>query len=173
MHAGDNEKHIDRCYQLAISAGKKGFDTFGALVVRDGAVLEEAENTAGYEHGIFGHAEYNVVQKCAARYSDAIMRDAVLYTSCAPCVRCIMAIASLGIRKIVYGVSYEAFGLLLPFETEVIDCQSLLNKMGVEMEMEGPVLEDRGMHAFEYWGGNYRPLDELIKENGDMRRGNA
>lgn len=135
-------------------------------------MLEEAENTAGYEHGIFGHAEYNVVQKCAARYSDAKMRRAVLYTSCAPCVRCLMAIASLGIRKIVYGVSYESFGLLLPFDMEVIDYRSLLRNMGVEMETEGPVPEDRG-HAFEYWGVNYRPLDELIKENGDMRRGNA
>lgn len=76
MHAGDNEKHIDRCYQLAISAGKKGFDTFGALVVHDGKVLEEAENTAGYEHGIFGHAEYDVVQKCAARCCTPAARHA-------------------------------------------------------------------------------------------------
>jgi len=25
----DNEKYIKRCYELAIKAGKKGFDTFG------------------------------------------------------------------------------------------------------------------------------------------------
>jgi len=28
----------------------------------------------------------------------------------------------------------------------------------------GPVLEDEGMHVFEYWGGEYRPLAELIAE---------
>lgn len=28
-----NENHMKRCYELAISAGKKGFDTFGAVLV--------------------------------------------------------------------------------------------------------------------------------------------
>ena len=28
----DNEKYMKRCYGLAVSAGKKGFDTFGALL---------------------------------------------------------------------------------------------------------------------------------------------
>ena len=42
----DNEKYMKRCYELAIQAGKKGFDTFGALIVHDGKILEEAENTA-------------------------------------------------------------------------------------------------------------------------------
>ena len=45
----DNEKYMKRCYELAIQAGKKGFDTFGALIVHDGKILEEAENTADWE----------------------------------------------------------------------------------------------------------------------------
>jgi len=40
----DYEKYMGRCYELAISAGKKGFDTFGAVLVYDGKILEEAEN---------------------------------------------------------------------------------------------------------------------------------
>jgi len=165
-----HESYIRRCYELAVSAGKKGFDTFGALVVHNGSILEEAENTADYARGIFGHAEFNVVQKCANQYPDAVLRDAVLYTSCAPCTRCLMAIASLGIRKIVYGVSYQSFGLLLPFEQKIIDYESVFRQMDVKMEMTGPILENEGMHVFEYWGGNYRPLDELLSENAEMKR---
>ena len=56
----DNEKYMKRCYGLAVSAGKKGFDTFGALLVHDGEILEEAENTADWKKGIFGHAEFNL-----------------------------------------------------------------------------------------------------------------
>ena len=37
------EKYIKRCYELAISSGKKGYDTFGAVLVHDGKILEEAE----------------------------------------------------------------------------------------------------------------------------------
>lgn len=165
-----HESYIRRCYELANSAGKKGFDTFGALVVSNDVVLEEAENTADYKHGIFGHAEFNVVQKCANRYSDRVLENAVLYTSCAPCVRCLMAIASLGIRKIVYGVSYQNFGLLLPFEPKIIDYPSILRQMYVEMKMIGPVLEEEGMRVFEYWGGDYRPLEELLRESAEMKQ---
>ena len=105
----DHESHIRHCYDLAISAGKKGFDTFGALLVHDGEVLETAENTADYERGFFGHAEFNLVHKCANRYSDELLRNSVLYTSCAPCERCLCASASLGVRQVVYGVSYGEF----------------------------------------------------------------
>ena len=65
----DNGSYMKRCYELAIRAGKKGFDTFGAVLVRDGEILEEAENTADWEKGIFGHAEFNLVHKCTNRYS--------------------------------------------------------------------------------------------------------
>ena len=63
----NHETHIRHCYDLAVRAGKKGFDTFGALLVHDGQVIESAENTADYERGLFGHAEFNLVHQCANR----------------------------------------------------------------------------------------------------------
>ena len=92
----DHEQYIKRCYELAVSAGKKGYDTFGAILVCDGEILEEAENTADHAGHIFGHAEFNLVHKCANRYPDDVLENAVVYTSCAPCERCLAAIASLG-----------------------------------------------------------------------------
>lgn len=159
-----HEAFIRRCYQLAVCAGKKGFDTFGAVLVHKGKIIAEAENTADYEKGLFGHAEFNLVQKCMNGFPDQVLSESVFYTSCAPCVRCLMAIASLGVKNIVYGVSYKAFQQLLPFEEEKPDYEGLLKHMQVEMHLSGPVLEDEGMHVFEYWGGAYRPLAELIAE---------
>lgn len=52
----NHEKYIRRCYELAIRAGKKGYDTFGAVLVSEDNIIAEAENTADYEKGIFGHA---------------------------------------------------------------------------------------------------------------------
>ena len=99
-----NEKYMKRCYELAINAGKKGFDTFGAVLVCDGEILEEAENTADFEKKIFGHAEFNLVHKCANKYTDDILEKSIVYTSCAPCERCLAAIASLGVHR-----SYAGF----------------------------------------------------------------
>ena len=164
------EEHMRRCYQLAISAGKKGFDTFGAVLVHDGMILEEAENTADYARGIFGHAEFNLVHKCANKYPDDVLRESVLFTSCAPCERCLGAIASLGVRTVVCGVSYKEFSKLLPFEYKPVDREGLLAQMGINMHIIESVLEDEGMHAFEWWGGEYRPLEELIAEMDEIKR---
>ena len=165
----NHERYMKRCYELAVQAGKKGFDTFGAVLVHDGEIIEEAENTADWEKGIFGHAEFNLVHKCANRYSDMVLKESTLYTSCAPCERCLCAIASLGVENVVFGVSYEAFSQLTPGDAVPVDRESLLRKLGIQMKLTGPVLEDEGMHVFEWWGGEYRPLEELIAEMAEIR----
>ena len=166
----NHETYMRRCYELAVNAGKKGFDTFGAILVSENIIIAEAENTSDYEKGIFGHAEFNLVHKCTNRFPDGIFESAVFYTSCAPCVRCLMAIASLGIKTVVFGVSYKSFQQLLPFEEEILDYEKLLSEMKVPMKMIGPVLEEEGMHTFEYWGGEYRPLEELIREMDEIKK---
>ena len=168
-----HEEYMRRCYELAISAGKKGFDTFGAVLVHEGRILEEAENTADYEKGIFGHAEFNLVHKCANKYPDSVLKDSVFYTSCAPCERCLCAIASLGIRTVVCGVSYKAFSRLLPFDHVPVDREGLLAGLGIKMNIVESVLEDEGMHVFEWWGGEYRPLEELIAEMDGIKMSKA
>lgn len=165
-----HERYMKRCYELAVSAGKKGYDTFGAVLVCDGEILAEAENTSDYENGIFGHAEFNLVHKCADRFSDRVFEKAVFYTSCAPCERCLCAIASLGVKKIVYGVSYKEFSKLTPCEYTPVDREGILAKLGIDIKLDGPVLEDEGMHVFEYWGGEYHPLEELISEMEEIRK---
>ena len=169
----ENEKYIKRCYELAIQAGKKGFDTFGALLVHDGEILGEAENTADLSRGIFGHAEFNLVHQCADRFPDTILKESVLYTSCAPCGRCLCAIASLGVENVVFGVSYEAFSKLTPQDAVPLDRERLLQQLGIRMKLTGPVLEEEGMHVFEWWGGEYHPLADLIAEMAEIRAKNA
>lgn len=170
METKEHERYIRRCYELAISAGKKGYDTFGAIIVYRGNILQEAENTADYKKGIFGHAEFNLVHKCANRYSDDVLREAIFYTSCAPCARCLTAIASLGIKNIVFGVSYQMFSLLMPNDYKPIDYEKAFSEMDIDIKMTGPILQDEGMRVFEYWGGEYHPLTELIERMAEIKR---
>ena len=161
--------YMKRCYELAISAGKKGYDTFGAMLVHNGKILEEAENTADYEHRVFGHAEFNLVHKCA-QYTDDVLEQSTVYTSCAPCERCLAAIASLGVHRVVCGVSYKEFSKLTPFDYQPVDREGLLKQLGIQMTITESVLEEEGMHVFEWWGGEYRPLEELIAEMDEVKR---
>ncbi len=38
--------------------------------------------------------------------------------------------------------------------------------------MIGPVSEEDGMRVFEYWGGEYHPLEELIANMAEIKRKN-
>lgn len=165
-----HEPYIARCLEMAISAGKKGYDTFGALFVSGGEVLEYAENCADYARGIFGHAEFNVVHKLANKYPDAVLTAGTLYTSTAPCTRCLLAIASLGIRRIVYSVSYEALQAVLPDKDPIPDYVCILKQLGVDMEYVGPVLPEAGLKVFQYWGGQFHTLEEIQMQTAAGRR---
>ena len=41
-----DEQYMKRCYELAISAGKKGYDTFGALIVHNDKIVDECDSSA-------------------------------------------------------------------------------------------------------------------------------
>jgi tRNA(adenine34) deaminase len=165
----DQETYIRKCYELATSAGKRGYHTFGAILVHNDQIIEHAENRADDERGIFGHAEFNLVHKLANQYSDQFLRESVLYTSTAPCKQCVYSIASLGIQKVVYGVSYAAFHTLFPFEPEILDYEAGLAKLKTTFQLIGPVLEDEGMQVYQYWKGGFRPLNEMLDEAAKQR----
>ena len=108
----DPKIYMKRCCEPAVSAGKKGHDTFGAVLAYNGQILEEAENTADYATRVFGHAEFNLVHQCANQYPDD----------------------------------------------------------RIQMTIKESVLEDEGMRVFAWWGGGYRPLEELIAEMDEVKR---
>ena len=168
-----DEQIMHKAIELAVTSGKKGHNTFGAVLVHDGKIIEEGESTASNPIGAFGHAEFNLVHNSVGKYADDFMSECVVYTSTAPCVRCLMAIASLGIKKIYYSVSYEKFSLIQPYRTTIIDYPEVLKNMGVEMEMIGPVLEVEGMKVYSYRLGKYQPIEEILEESAKLREMDA
>ncbi len=164
-----DEQIMQKAIEIAILSGKKGHNTFGAVLVHDGKILEEGESTASNPIGAFGHAEFNLVHNCVGKYADEFLSECVVYTSTSPCVRCLMAIASLGVKKIFYSVSNEKFSLIQPYKTILIDYPAVLKKMGVDMEMIGPILEDEGMKVYSYRYGKYQPMEEILEESAKLR----
>jgi hypothetical protein len=61
-------------------------------------------------------------------------------------------------------VEYEAFASLIPEEFDMLSIQEIVKRLELDdVVIEGPVLEEEGMRAFEYWGGEYHPLEELLE----------
>ena len=59
---------------------------------------------------------------------------------------------------------------MLPFDYKELDREGLLKQLGIDMTITESVLEDEGMHVFEWWGGEYHPLEELIAEMDEVKR---
>ena len=51
-----------------------------------------------------------------------------------------------------------------------IDYEGLFCNMNVQIELIGPGLEEEGMRVFEYWGGEYHPLEELIAQMAEIKK---
>ena len=48
--------------------------------------------------------------------------------------------------------------------------KGLLKQLGIQMTLTESVLEEEGMHVFEWWGGEYHPLEELIAEMDEVKK---
>jgi tRNA(Arg) A34 adenosine deaminase TadA len=161
-----NEEFIRECHSLAINAGKKGNHTFGAILVHDGQIIMKAENTVETEKDSMRHAEYNLVLQSKKVFSKDILEQCVLYTSTAPCLLCTATILMAYIPKIVYSVSHETFDKLIPGVHRYISCDEIVKRLGSNTEVVGPILEDEGLLVFQYWGGKFTPLEQILQSTG-------
>jgi tRNA(Arg) A34 adenosine deaminase TadA len=152
----EQEPFIKQCHELAISAGKRGNHTFGALLVHNGKVIMTAENSVNDDRDDTRHAELNLIVKAQREYPTEVLQVSTLYTSTAPCLMCSAVIWNAGITKIVYSVSYEAFARLIPGEYRYMTCHEVYERLGTPAHIIGPVLETEGLEVFKYWeaGGN-------------------
>ena len=100
----EHEGFIRECHSLAISAGKKGNHTFGAVLVHEDNIIATAENTERTGEG-YGHAEYNLAIQSAQQFPERILRECTFYTSATPCPRCTFASLAIGVRRIAIGES--------------------------------------------------------------------
>jgi tRNA(Arg) A34 adenosine deaminase TadA len=158
-----HEPFIRTAIELAIASGKKGNDAFGAVLVHENKVIATAENTQATGQG-FGHAEYNLAVQAAQQFPESVLRESTFYCSAAPCSRCAFSILAIGVRRIAICVGYEAFATLIPGPFHVLSIHEIVQRLELtDVEIVGPILEKEGMRAFEYWGGEYHPLEELLE----------
>ena len=123
-----HEPFIRKAIELAIASGKKGNDTFGAVLVHKGKVIAAAENTQNTGQG-YGHAEYNLSIQAARQFPESVLRECTFYCNATPCPRCAFSILAIDVRHIVIGVEYEAFASLMPAEFTMLSIQEIARRL--------------------------------------------
>ncbi|MEO0458406.1 MAG: nucleoside deaminase [Cyanobacteria bacterium P01_A01_bin.114] len=126
--------------QAAIAQAEKSETPFGAVIVKDGEIVEQAGNTVEPDNDPSAHAEVNVMRKLTARMGNASLgKGYTLYTTCEPCAMCAATAIWAGVSEIVYGTGVEDFADSNPNLIE-IRCESVVTQIPDPIPVKGGVL---------------------------------
>ncbi|MGH6850551.1 MAG: nucleoside deaminase [Methylocella sp.] len=93
--------------QIAIAEAAKADFPFGAIIVRDGAVLSTGRNLGRTTNDPTAHAEMVAIRRFVAVRPAEELKGTTLYTSGEPCPMCMGAILWCGIGRVVFAASIE------------------------------------------------------------------
>ena len=91
--------------RLATESVEKGGGPFGAVIVKDGEIIEKSSNSVTIDNDPTAHAEVNAIRKACKKLGTFDLSGCVIYTSCEPCPMCLGAIYWAHIGRIYYGNS--------------------------------------------------------------------
>lgn len=98
----NDDYFIDCCRELAQAAAAKGNAPVGAVLVKDGVLIAEAEEAGVSKNDITCHAEIEVIRKAVHQLQTKDLSDCILYSTHEPCVMCSYSIRFHNIKKVVF-----------------------------------------------------------------------
>lgn len=126
---------------LALSARaltEPGTEPFGAVVVKDGAIVGEGFNHSVAHFDPTSHGEVEAIRDACRKLGTVNLAGCELYTSCEPCAMCVAAMHIAGIGKLYYAASLaqsgEAFDGVSVAARHPIDVEVLRIEAGATLE---------------------------------------
>ena len=93
---------LQQAVDLAVANVAQGGGPFGAVIVRDGALVATGQNRVTADLDPTAHAEVVAIREACARLGDFSLAGSVLYTSCEPCPLCVAACLWARLDRVVY-----------------------------------------------------------------------
>ncbi len=101
-HAERDETWLTRAIELAVANVADGGGPFGAVIVRDGAVVAEGQNRVTRDLDPTAHAEVQAIRAAGRALGDFSLAGCVLYASCEPCPLCVSASLWARLDRVVF-----------------------------------------------------------------------
>jgi tRNA(Arg) A34 adenosine deaminase TadA len=109
----NDELFMQQAIALSASAVEHGNEPFGAVLVKDGAVVYTNENQIYTAHDPTFHGEAGLIRRFCAETGITDLREYTLYSSCEPCFMCSGALVWVKLGRLVYGASNDDLEQLL------------------------------------------------------------
>src|SRR5262245_54296945 len=133
--------------RMAIDEAKQADFPFGAVIVRDGAVIARGRNLGRTTGDPTAHGEMVAIRRCLAEHGAAAMRGSTLYTSGEPCAMCMGAILWCRFGRMVYAASVAQLATKID---QIMTPSAELRAQApfVAISIKGGVLADEAMALF-------------------------
>jgi tRNA(adenine34) deaminase len=136
-----------RFMRMAIEEARLADFPFGAVIVRDGAVIARGRNLGRTNGDPTAHGEMVAIRRCLADHGPAALRGSTLYTSGEPCAMCMGAIIWCHVGRLVFAASVAQ--LASKIDQIMISSAELAAKAPfVPISITGGVLADEAMALF-------------------------
>jgi tRNA(Arg) A34 adenosine deaminase TadA len=93
---------MERAIALSREMVARGGGPFGAVIVKDGAILAEGANRVTVANDPTAHAEIVAIREACAKLGSFTLAGCEIYTTCEPCPMCLAAIYWARIERIYY-----------------------------------------------------------------------
>lgn len=97
-----DQQWLQQAVALAVENVGAGGGPFGAVIVRDGALVSSGQNRVTRDLDPTAHAEVNAIRAACAALGDFSLAGCTLYTSCEPCPLCVSAALWARVDRVVY-----------------------------------------------------------------------
>lgn len=101
------ERFLREAIMLARANIARGGRPFGAVLVRDGAVIATGVNEIAATHDPTAHAELNAIRAASRALGSADLSGCTVFASGHPCPMCMAAMRLAGVAGVVYAYSNE------------------------------------------------------------------
>jgi tRNA(Arg) A34 adenosine deaminase TadA len=133
--------------RMAIDEARQADFPFGAVIVRDGAVIARGRNLGRTNHDPTAHGEMVAIRRGLAEHGPEALRGSTLYTSGEPCAMCMGAIIWCHFGRLVFAASVTQ--LAAKIDQIMISSQEIADKARfAPISITGGVLADEAMALF-------------------------
>ncbi|PRX52409.1 nucleoside deaminase [Salegentibacter salegens] len=146
----DHSYFLKRAIQLAEEGMDKGNGgPFGAVIVKDGEIIAEANNKVTASNDPTAHAEVVAIRKACEKLQDFQLENCILYTSCEPCPMCLGAIYWARPEKVFYALNRED-AAKIGFDDQFIYDEIALKMDNRKIPFEN-LMREEGLPVFQKW----------------------
>lgn len=100
-----NQRYMIAAIEVAKQNIERGGGPFGAVIVKDGAIIASTGNSVTIDNDPTAHAEVNAIRQACKSLHTFDLSGCDIYSSCEPCPMCLSAIYWAHIDHLYYGAT--------------------------------------------------------------------